>query len=89
MKIVANWKLLLKRAHSVRMAYLVVALSTADAILQGLEKVDLSMLPFSPETSSYIQITLTAAAALAGVGVAVARVLYQPMISGGGDGSST
>ena len=86
MTLIEEWRLVLKRAASIKLAGVVVVLASAQGILQALMQVDLSGLPISPEAAAYVQITLAAATALAGVGVIIARILQQASISGGKNG---
>ena len=88
MTLIEEWRLVLKRAASIKLAGVVVVLASAQAALQAMAQIDLSSLPIATETAGYIQMTLATATALAGVGVIIARLLQQASISGGGNGKS-
>ena len=89
MNLIDDWRLVLKRAASVKLAGVVVVLASAQGALQAMMQIDLSVLPISEDAVAYVQMALAGATALAGVGVIVARIVQQFSISGGGNGHST
>lgn len=78
MNLLPDWKIILRRAHSVRFASLASFFSVVQAILMGWQSIDLSTLPIPDSWRVTIYLGLTGAAAIAAALAVVFRVIPQP-----------